>query len=428
MKLSIKILFFALPLYILISGADSCNNNNTSRTNNFSGIYKPDQEILHPQYVLFHRTTTTTELYFKINSKELLYTKQNNSEQFNAYVSIHYKLISAFETKDIIDSATVLISDAFSSKPKDLIGKIDIGATFTNNYMLEVTLTDLNKNNSTKGLIAIEKANNATRQNFLLLPAVSKIPLFRNYVGKDERFLLRYQSSPETIVHVRYYNREFPLPLPPFSQHNPTPFEYKADSIFTLKISNTDTVGYLFPKQGFYHIQADTNTIEGITIFRFDEDFPHIKKNDDLLKPLRFLTAQQEYESMEKYSNKKAAVDSFWLYAAGGADRARELVKKYYNRVQNANEYFSSFIEGWKSDRGMIYLVFGPPNVVYKSSVSENWIYGEEKNFNSLNFTFLKVDNPFTNNDYRLDRSQLYKTSWQNAVEMWRQGRIYSDK
>ena len=131
---------------------------------------------------------------------------------------------------------------------------------------------------------------------------------------------------------------------------------------------------------------------------------------------------------MSSYKNFKTAVDSFWLYAGGSHDRARELVRKYYHRVEDANDFFSSYIEGWRTDRGLIYIVYGPPNIVYKSSNSENWVYGAENNFNSLTFSFLKVINPFTDNDYRLERSQFLKKSWFNSVEMWRQGRVHAEK
>jgi GWxTD domain-containing protein len=189
-----------------------------------------------------------------------------------------------------------------------------------------------------------------------------------------------------------------------------------------------DTMGFIFNKPGFYHIQSDTSTKDGLTLFRFNDDFPYIKKPAQLLLPLRYLTSKQEYDAMDSYKNVKTAVDSFWVYAGGSHDRARDLVKKFYNRVQRSNEYFSSYVEGWHTDRGLIYIVYGPPNIVYKNSDSENWVYGEEKNFNYLTFTFLKVINPFTDNDFRLDRSQVFKTSWYNSVEMWRQGRVMADK
>ena len=39
--------------------------------------------------------------------------------------------------------------------------------------------------------------------------------------------------------------------------------------------------------------------------------------------------------------------------------KAKSLIAIYYNRIQNANLHFTTFKEGWKTDRGMIYVVFG---------------------------------------------------------------------
>lgn len=429
--LSSHIIFVFTLFYssFFILRVSSCSGGSQSSTGsqNLSRIYKNNQDVLHPKYAIFHRTSTTSELHFKINSTELLYSKQGGSEAFSARINIQYKLISSYETKDIIDSATVSLSDQYSNTPKDIIGKIDFSATFTNGYLLEINLTDLNRNVTSKSFFNVNKQDLSTRQNFLVLSAENKVPVFRDNIGKDERFTIRCRTS-NPKIHVRYYHRDFPLPSPPFSTSNMTPFEYRADSLFILSLDQKDSAGFLFSKLGFYHIQADTNTKEGLTLFRFYDDFPFVKKPEHLLQPLRYITSKQEYDAMASYKNLKAAVDSFWVFAGGSPERARELVKKYYNRVQDANNYFSSYIEGWKTDKGMIYLVYGPPNIVYKSADSESWIYGEENNFNSLTFSFLKVINPFTDNDYRLDRSQVFKTSWFNAVEMWRQGRVYSEK
>jgi len=138
------------------------------------------------------------------------------------------------------------------------------------------------------------------------------------------------------------------------------------------------------------------------------------------MESIRYITEKKEYDEMWVQKDKKNAVDAFWLNIAGNEIRAKELIKKYYNRVQEANEYFPSFIEGWKTDKGLVYIVYGPPNVVYKSKNSEDWIYGEDRNMRSIRFTFFKMENPFTDNDYQLSRSNSYKDEWYNAVENWR--------
>lgn len=419
--------FHFLFVMLRVSSCASKGKGKSASNQNLSNIYKSAQDILHPKFAVFHWSNTISQLHFKINSKELLYSKQTGSENFSARINIHYRLISSYETKDIIDSATVYVTDAYSKFPKDITGKIDFNATFTNSYLLQVELTDLNRNVTARSFINVDKLDHSTRQNFLVLSQETKTPLFRDEIGRNEKFLIKYRRD-GTRFFVRYYHRAFPLPYPPYSASNMIPFEYKADSLFSILPPDNDTTGFIFSKPGFYHIQADTNSKDGFTLFRFDDDFPYVKKQKDLLEPLRYITSKQEYDAMASYKNLKTAVDSFWVFAGGGTDRARELVKKFYNRVQRSNEYFSSYIEGWKTDRGLIYIVYGPPNIVYKNSDSENWVYGEENNFNSLTFTFLKVINPFTDNDFRLDRSQVFKTSWYNSVEMWRQGRVAGDK
>ena len=102
---------------------------------------------------------------------------------------------------------------------------------------------------------------------------------------------------------------------------------------------------------------------------------------------------------------------------------------------------FTSHLEGWKTDRGMISIIFGPPSYIRKTKSAEIWYYGQQSNsnlnaYNSLNdpmriqssglkFTFDKVSNPFSMNDYELDRNYSYKSSWYRAVESWRKGKVY---
>ena len=150
----IVISFLIFNFSFLIFRFSSCTSSSSSTsTQNISSIYKAKQDGLHPTYTVFHRTGTTSELHFRINSRELLYSKQAGDGNFSARISIAYRLISSYETKDIIDSATVTMSDPFSSTPKDIIGKIDFTATFTNGYVLQVDFSDLNRNVNSKTFI-----------------------------------------------------------------------------------------------------------------------------------------------------------------------------------------------------------------------------------------------------------------------------------
>ncbi len=80
-----------------------------------------------------------------------------------------------------------------------------------------------------------------------------------------------------------------------------------------------------------------------------------------------------------------------------------------------------------KTERGLIYTIFGQPNTLYKQENAETWVYGEDASYKSLSFVFVKVINPFSENDYQLNRSDMFKDEWYKSVDAWRQGRAYNE-
>jgi GWxTD domain-containing protein len=130
---------------------------------------------------------------------------------------------------------------------------------------------------------------------------------------------------------------------------------------------------------------------------------------------------------MNLNNNKKEAVENFWIKNTGNKDKEKSALLAYYNRVEKANLYFTSYVDGWRTERGIVYLIFGAPNSIFKQSESETWLYGEEGNYRSTSFTFIKVLNPFTDNDYQLNRSEIYKEEWYRFVDTWRMGKIINE-
>lgn len=114
------------------------------------------------------------------------------------------------------------------------------------------------------------------------------------------------------------------------------------------------------------------------------------------------------------------AVERFWYFKAREKERSDDMVRVYYSRVQRANELFTSYKEGWKTDRGMIFMIYGTPDKVYKFKDSEVWEYGYDTFYTGLRFHFDRVDNPFSQNNFRLLRQAHYEPSWQGIVNNWR--------
>lgn len=414
-----RIIYTVFSLLVIACGTPRKANN--TQTNN----YKHDVTTLHPQFVVFHVNDTLSELHYKIASKELLYTRPDGIN-FSSNVLISYRLLASYDAKEISDSSSVRLVDVNNNNSDQfLIGKMNVKAISPRSYFLRVTVTDLNRNTNITTVLPLEKESDLNRQNFLVRSKETDVPLFRTYFKPGEKLVINYKAKMGVNIYVRYYDRDFPLAAPPFSQAEPKPFQYRPDSTYTLQLSPSGSIDFTATKKGFYHLQLDTTKRDGITLFNFSEVFPEIKKAEDMVAPLRFITSREEYDELTASANKKAAVEKFWLNSTGNHDRAKEVIRKYYNRVQDANQYFTSYLEGWKTDRGMMYLIYGSPNIIYRTANSETWIYGEENNINSLQYSFSRVNNPFTDNDFTLERSTVYKQSWYVAVDIWRQGRTY---
>ena len=82
-----------------------------------------------------------------------------------------------------------------------------------------------------------------------------------------------------------------------------------------------------------------------------------------------------------------------------------ELMEEYYIRVNYVNEYFNmSWKEGWETDFGMIYILFGPPDEIQRSNASStNTAIYQSWYYNRLNKQFVFRDqNGF--GDFKLDK------------------------
>ena len=411
-----------LILAAIILGSSGCYTERISNQN-LSYLYDRDASYLHPEFNVLHKNDSVTELHFRINSNELLYLQNPTSNFYSAFFRIRYELYTQLESKLLIDSSVVIFADSnLVMEGKTISGVLTMKPSQVKKALLKVDLVDLRRSSRVLRYFEVDRTNPSNRQFFTLRLADRDYPLSRNYVKADEAVILSHVSGTNK-AKVRYYNREFPLPKPPFSVETPKVFDYQADSIFEMELN----VPKVFEQEGFYHVQLSDSTKDGFTIFRYDKTFPEVKSVEDLIEPLRFINSNSEYKTLTEADFPKAEVDRFWLKLAGNPDRAKLLIQKFYSRVEDSNEFFTSYTEGWKTDRGLIYLIFGPPNIIYKNTSSEQWIYGEESNPSSLSLTFEKIQNPFSDNDYGLDRSPIYKSSWYSAVDMWRQGRVYTD-
>ena len=405
---------------------ESCGPSAKISNRNLAYLYSPGSNFIHPDYRVVNISPDTSRLFFRIPGDELLYMKSDTGQGFNSSFSVGFRLLASLESKELIDTGVVYFeSQRIEDSVYYISDHIDFRAKTGFDYVMQVTITDHNKNQAVSSFVSIDRTGRQSPNNFLVLDKTHGTPVYGDHVNDAIEIEVISLVSEKDSMWLRYFTNVHPLPRPPFSSTDFKTISYSSDHAEWIRVGRGQRLE--LRDEGIYHFQYDTTEKEGLSVIRFGTDYPEITSASELIEPLRFLTTREEYDRLRASRNKKEAVDKYWLTLSGNRDRGRVLIRSYYSRVQFANRNFGSYLEGWKSDRGLIYIIFGPPSSVYISSESESWNYGQLNSYSSLIFTFDKVNNPFTNQDYHLRRADYYEVPWYRAVESWRSGRVVND-
>ncbi len=72
---------------------------------------------------------------------------------------------------------------------------------------------------------------------------------------------------------------------------------------------------------------------------------------------------RQTWKRLQTDEEREQFIEQFWLRRDPTPDTVEnEFKEEHYRRIQYANDNFASGIPGWKTDRGRIYIMFGPPD------------------------------------------------------------------
>lgn len=86
---------------------------------------------------------------------------------------------------------------------------------------------------------------------------------------------------------------------------------------------------------------------------------------ESAIAQLKYIANSSEIKKMRKAKGKKKTelFEQFWKKRdpTPGTD-ANEHMEEYYRRIHYANEAFTGFRVGWKSDMGMVYIILGNPS------------------------------------------------------------------
>ena len=123
------------------------------------------------------------------------------------------------------------------------------------------------------------------------------------------------------------------------------------------------------------------------------------------LDQMKYILTSEERNELKKSNNtkKEQLFKKFWNDRdPSGETLENELMDEYFMRVAYTIKQYSGFRDGWKTDMGMIYILFGPPDEKKRFSDYSNQKSFESWYYFTVNKSFRFVDvNGF--GDYQLE-------------------------
>ena len=202
-------------------------------------------------------------------------------------------------------------------------------------------------------------------------------------------------------------------------------------SIFLLNQSNEDSLIQKFDGDGSYGFFSENIFIPSSKFNSLKNEFKILlsqnKKNieekvsfsryrpgvssfiydiDLALKQMRYIISNEESQQLKNVSNtdKENLFYKLWKKRDPTKNNEKnELMEEYYKRVEYTNDQFAGWQPGWETDRGMVYILFGPPDQIQRSNqIATNSTVYQIWNYYKINKEFIFRDqNGF--GDYRLE-------------------------
>lgn len=422
-------------IILLVSLSYSCSITQPAfDSKDISYIYNPSSSPINPLFNVFNENGAESVLSIKLLSRELYFSEANPLGAPTAMLYISIKLYNLDQGRAISDTVVLNVDIKKEEWAVEHIIDVRLTAQSGYKYLAEILIIDKVRQKIIQSFVPFDKLNIYNRYNFKAKGYFLQNPIFNPILKAEEFASLTYPRKPIDSLYISYYEPFKEIPYPPSMMLPEKVMKEEPERV--IAVQYTDTLPIMFPREGIFFCTISRDVNEGFTFYNFGPEFPAMTTPESMIEPLAYISNESEMSAMRNNTRPKVALDEFWLERGGNIERARELIRIYYNRVAYANIYFNSFKEGWRTDRGMIYIIYGPPDKVYKTDDGERWGYRKSvvrKTWGSryrvtddyAYFNFSKRENKFSSNEYSLNRSENSVTYWDQAVRSWRSGIVF---
>lgn len=323
----------------------------------------------------------------------------------------------------------------FSLYMKDNLSKED-GFTFEK----EIEILDLSKNIKTSDIVVAETASKGDGNSIFFKSGYDIIPRLSNYYPEELNFIPVYFEIYNTFilnsdvfgVKQKIIRKEDLSEVKELSQS----YRFNTDTIIpffkTINIENLNTgkyiINYSIISKDMIEVASNNYEFERVKDieFSFTPDkiilnpaFQESISNDSILfyiaslipisKPAESKNIFDILDNKDKEAARKY-IQSYWLITSG--TKSFEAWMKYKKQVDFIQKFYkTNVMAGFETDRGRVYLQYGPPsNIIQRDNTSneypyEIWQYNKISKYSNRQFIFYNPD--MINNNYKLLHSDM---------------------
>ena len=406
----------------------------TVDSKDLSYLYNPTKNPINPRYNVLNQSDELSVLSIKFFANDLYFSEANPQGVPTAQLLITVRLFKNAQEIMLTDTAFFNISVVKEKGRLEYVYDVPLKVETGNDYTAVVKILDRLRLHVVQAFVPFNTLSYYNRYNFKVQSHFDKNELFNHVLKVDEYINLLFTRGNADSLFISYYKPSDGVPDPPSMILPQKTIDYEPERVIALPYS--DTLPMMFPREGIYHCSVGRDIKEGYTFLNLGTAYPAMNSPEVMIEPLAYLASPDEVDTLRNALKPKVALDEFWIKCGGNIDKARELIRIYYTRVLYSNYYFTSYKQGWKTERGMIYIIYGPPDKVYKTIEGENWGYKEsivkstwggryKVKDDYLFFNFKKRENSFSDNDFYLSRGETLVTHWDKAIANWRKGIVF---
>lgn len=309
-----------------------------------------------------------------------------------------------------------LVQDSYTSESHVDFTSYEVD-TLINDWNEQFIKISFNKRSENLLVLRISKPDvfyyhdTSLRNGSLSLPSIYAIdknglPILENFINSSH-----YSWIGSDSYYAMQYKEAFTMADPPMAEMKPLAPSIDLDSTYIFYDSAD------FQERYFYVVRSDSNASLGVTMLRDAVYYPEFRKLNELIESMLYITNESEKKALINSKNLKRSFDAFWMNTYSTKFRAKNAIRNYYNLVTQSNFLFTDFKQGWKTDRGMLFIVFGVPDEVYRSGSKEEWFYDH-----GPSFEFTIISTFFAPKTYALRRNLNLEEAWYENISAVRQG------